>query len=172
METISAKKKYTLHGQKQFYMVSLQSIQAITESAYFTDASLYNYWLMMRATYDMLDLKTKCCPRPKATFCLLVQHIICCPNIQLKIVLIYLHWFRIKYSIQTITKQTDHDQTGLNLDELIWDEKLYCELKLLHHHTCPRHPGCEQQIDTTWDEFVSDKVDSERIDLLVTSNAS
>ena len=33
-------------------------------------------------------------------------------------VLLYLHWFRIKYSIQ----QTDHDQTGLNLDELIWDE--------------------------------------------------
>ena len=25
-------------------------------------------------------------------------------------------------SIQTIHKQTDHDQTGLNLDELIWDE--------------------------------------------------
>ena len=29
-------------------------------------AVLYNYWLVMRATYDMLDLKTKCCPRPKA----------------------------------------------------------------------------------------------------------
>ena len=27
---------------------------------------LYNYGLVMRATYDMLDLKTKCCPRPKA----------------------------------------------------------------------------------------------------------
>ena len=36
--------------------------------------------------------------------------------------LLYLHWFRIKYSIQTIHKQTDHDQTGLNLDELILDE--------------------------------------------------
>ena len=82
----------------------------------------YNYLLVMRATYDMLDLKTKCCPRPRATFCLKVQHIICCPNLQSIIVLLYLHWFRIKYSIQTIHKQTDHDQTGLNLDELIWDE--------------------------------------------------
>ena len=27
---------------------------------------LYNYWLVMRAIYDMLDLKTKYCPRPKA----------------------------------------------------------------------------------------------------------
>ena len=27
----------------------------------------------------------------------------------------------IKYSIQTIHKQNDHDRTGLNLDELIWD---------------------------------------------------
>ena len=35
---------------------------------------------------------------------------------------LYLHRFRIKYSIQTIYKQTNHDQTGLNLDELIWDE--------------------------------------------------
>ena len=66
---------------------------------------LYNYWLVMRATYDMLDLKTKCCPNPQSI-----------------IVLLYLHWFRIKYSIQTIHKQTDHDQTGINLDELIWDE--------------------------------------------------
>ena len=38
------------------------------------------------------------------------------------IVLLYLHWFRIKYNIQTIHKQTDHVQTGLNLDKLIWDE--------------------------------------------------
>ena len=50
------------------------------------------------------------------------QHIICCQNPQSIIVLLYLHWFRIKYSIQIIHKQTDHDQTGLNLDELIWDE--------------------------------------------------
>ena len=42
----------------------------------------------------------------------------------------------------------------------------------VHHHICPRHPGCQQQIDTTWDKLVSDKVDSERIDLLVTSSAS
>ena len=60
--------------------------------------------------------------RPRATFCLKVQHIICCPHHQSIIVLLYLHWFRIKYSIQTIHKQIDHDQTGLNLDELIWDE--------------------------------------------------
>ena len=61
--------------------------------------------------------------RPRATFCLQVQHIICCLNPQSIIVLLYLHWFRIKYSmtIQTIHKQW-HDQTGLNLDELIWDE--------------------------------------------------
>ena len=39
-----------------------------------------------------------------------------------KIVLLYLLWFRIKYSIQTIHKQTDDGQTGLSLDELIWDE--------------------------------------------------
>ena len=60
--------------------------------------------------------------RPRTTLCLQVQHIICCPNPQSIIVLLYLHWFRIKYSIQTIHKQTDHDQTGINLDELIWDE--------------------------------------------------
>ena len=60
--------------------------------------------------------------RPRATFWLKVQHIICCPNPQSIIVLLYLHWVRIKYSIQTIHKQTNHDQTGLNLDELIWDE--------------------------------------------------
>ena len=60
--------------------------------------------------------------RPRATFCLKVQYIICCPNLQSIIVLLYLHWFRTKYSIQTIHKQTDHDQTGLKLDELIWDE--------------------------------------------------
>ena len=50
------------------------------------------------------------------------QHIICCPNPQSFIALLYLHWLRIKYSIKTIHKQTDHDQTGLNLDKLIWDE--------------------------------------------------
>ena len=60
--------------------------------------------------------------RPRATFCLKVQHIICCPHHQSLIVLLYLHWSRITYSIKTIHKQTDHDQTGLNLDELIWDE--------------------------------------------------
>ena len=26
-----------------------------------------NYWLGIRATYDMLDLQTKCCPRPSAS---------------------------------------------------------------------------------------------------------
>ena len=50
--------------------------------------------------------------RPRATFCLKVQHIICCPNPQSIIVLLYLPWFRIKYSIQTIHKQTDYDQTA------------------------------------------------------------
>ena len=44
--------------------------------------------------------------RPRATFCLKVQHIICCPNSQSIIVLLYLHWFMIKYSIQTIYKNT------------------------------------------------------------------
>ena len=39
------------------------------------------------------------------------------------IVLLYLHWLKIKYSIQSIHKQTDHDPTGLNLDELILDEQ-------------------------------------------------
>ena len=60
--------------------------------------------------------------RPRATFCLKVQHIICCPNPQSIIVLLYLHWFIIKYSVQTIHKHTDHNQTGLNFDELIWNE--------------------------------------------------
>ena len=42
---------------------------------------------------------------------------------------------------------------------------------LLHHHTWPRHPGCgEQQIEATCDELVWDKVELERIDLLVTSD--
>ena len=45
--------------------------------------------------------------RTRATFCLQVQHIICCPHHQSIIVLLYLHWFRIKYSIQTTHKQTD-----------------------------------------------------------------
>ena len=36
--------------------------------------------------------------RPRASFCLKVQHIICCPNPQSIIVLLYLHWFSIKYS--------------------------------------------------------------------------
>ena len=92
----------------------------------------------MRATYDMLDLKTKCCPTSKAEGNILsetykgktkfnidlikVQHIICSPNPQSIIVVLYLYWLRIKYSIQTIHQQTDHDQTGLNLDELILDE--------------------------------------------------
>ena len=67
--------------------------------------------------------------RPRATFCLKVQHIICCPNPQSIIVLLYLHWFRIKYNIQTIIhNQTDHDQTGLNLDD--W-ELIYYELALV-----------------------------------------
>ena len=60
--------------------------------------------------------------RPRATFCLKVQHIISCPNPQSIIVLLYLHWLKIKYSIQTIHKQTDHDHTDYNLDELICDE--------------------------------------------------
>ena len=60
--------------------------------------------------------------RPRATFCLKVQHIICFPNPQSIIVLLYLHWLRITYSIKTKHKQTDHDQTGFNFDELIWDE--------------------------------------------------
>ena len=62
------------------------------------------------------------CRRPRALFCLKVQHIICCQNPQSIIVLLYLHWFRIKYSIQSIHNQTDHDQAGLNLDELFWNE--------------------------------------------------
>ena len=93
--------------------------------------------------------------RPRATFCLQVQHIICYPNPQSIIVLLYLHWFMIKYSIQTIHKNTDHDQTGLNLDELIWDELALVWISSYTITTCPRHPGCKQQIDTTWDELVS-----------------
>ena len=108
--------------------------------------------------------------RPRATFCLKVQHIICCPNPQSIIVLLYLHWLRITYSIKTIHKQTDHDQTGLNWDELIWDELAL--VRINSYTITPAHVIREQQIDTTWDELISDKVDSERIDLLVTSNAS
>ena len=55
-------------------------------------------------------------------FCMKVQHIISCPNPQSIIVLLYLHWLKIKYSIKTIHKQTDHDHTDFNLDELICDE--------------------------------------------------
>ena len=69
------------------------------------DTNRYSFCLLMRATYDMLDMKTKCCPNPQSI-----------------IVMLYLHWFRIKNSIQTIHKQTDHDQIGFNLDGLIWDE--------------------------------------------------
>ena len=75
--------------------------------------------------------------RPRATFCLKVQHIICCPNPQSIIVLLYLHWIRITYSIKTIHKQTDHDQTGLNLDELIWDEwKTFTPVRFRPLDTC------------------------------------
>ena len=61
-------------------------------------------------------------PKVKMTFCLKVQHIICCPSYLSIIVLLYLHWFRIKCNIQTIHKQNDNDQPGFNLDEMIWDE--------------------------------------------------
>ena len=44
------------------------------------DFILYNYWLVIRATYDMLDLETKCCPRPTLYY-----------------------WFRIKYSMNKLT---------------------------------------------------------------------
>ena len=73
----------------------------------------------------MLDLKTKCCPRPKAegnflsegpTYHMLpespVNNCFVIPSLDLDKV----------YSIQIIHKQTDHDTTGLYLDELIWDE--------------------------------------------------
>ena len=84
----------------------------------------------------MLDLKTKRCPRPKSegTFCLKVQHIICCPNPLSIIVLLYPNWCRIKHSIQTTHKQTDNDQTGLNLDELIWNELVLCKFTLTSPH--------------------------------------
>ena len=55
-------------------------------------------------------------------FCLKVQHIIRCPHHQSISVLLYFHCFRIKYSIETIHKHTDNDQTGQDLDELILDE--------------------------------------------------
>ena len=87
----------------------------------------YNYWLVKRATYDMLDLKTKCCPRPKSI-----------------IVLLYPHWFKINYSIQSIHKQTDDDQTGLNLDELIWDE-----LALVRINSYTSHLSMSSRLRTT-----------------------
>ena len=79
----------------------------------------------------------------------------------------------IKYSIQTIYKNT---LTMIKLASIwtnwFWDELALVWINSYTITTCPRHPGCKQQIDTTWDELVSDKVDSERIDLPVTSNAS
>ena len=43
--------------------------------------------------------------RPRATFCLKVQHIICCPNPQSIIVLLYLHWFIIIIIIMLYLKK-------------------------------------------------------------------
>ena len=97
----------------------------------------------MRATYVMLDLKTKCCPNPRSI-----------------IVLLYLHWLRIKYSIQTIHKQTDHDETSLSLDELIWDKLALVWINSYNITTVHVIQVAKQQIDTTWDELVSDKLDS------------
>ena len=71
--------------------------------------------------------------RPMVIFCL-IFFLICWPNPLSITVLLYLHWLRIKYSIQTIHKQTDHDQTGLNLDELFGTNKFYCELTLTPSH--------------------------------------
>ena len=64
----------------------------------------------------------KCCPRTKAEGNILSEgpKYYMLPN--LIIVLLYLHWFMIKYSGETTYKQTDHDRTGLNLDGLIWDK--------------------------------------------------
>ena len=83
--------------------------------------------------------------RPRAIFCLQVQHIICCPHHQSIIVLLYLHWLMIMYSIKTIHKQTDHDQTGLNLDELIWDK-----LALVWINSYTITPVHVIQIATNW----------------------
>ena len=138
------KKKCEKFPHTEISMFSIDNIMQII---------LYNYWLVMRATYDMLDLNTKCCLKD--------QHITCCPNPKSIIVLLYIHWFRIMYSIQTIHKQTDHEQTGPTLDELIWDELALVWINSYTITPVQCHPGCEQQIDITWNELVSDKVDSE-----------
>ena len=103
--------------------------------------------------------------RPSAIFCLKVQHIICCPNPQSIIVLLYLHCFRIKYSIETIHKLTDHDQTGLNLDELIWDELASVWINsytITPVHTIQVANNKLTQLGTNWfgqSEFRTDRLD-------------
>ena len=74
--------------------------------------------------------------------------------------------FRKKDSIKSIhififiiiIKQADHDQTGFNLNELVFGRIKFSVNGFLHHHTCPRYPGRgEQQIDTTFDDWFRTK---------------
>ena len=53
--------------------------------------------------------------------------------------LLYSRLFKINYSIQSIHKQTDDDQTGLNLDELIWDELALVRIKSYTSHLSMSH---------------------------------
>ena len=94
------------------------------------------------------------------------SNISCWPNPLSIIVLLYLHWFRMNIVSNlyinklTMIKQTDHDQTNWpwsnwpKLGRIDLGRKRFCVNWLLHHHICPRHPGCgEQQIHklrTNW----------------------
>ena len=102
-------------------------------------STLFNYWLGMRATYDILDLKQNVARggRPKATFCLEGQYLIYCPNWRANILYIVriggpiscmLSEFPVNYCFllylhnPTINILTIHGQTEENLDKLIWYE--------------------------------------------------
>ena len=68
------------------------------------------------------------------------------PNPLSIIVFVMYTFIGLGSSTQTIHKQTTHEQTGLNLDELIWDE-----LDLVLIHTCPHHPRCGEQKSTKFE---------------------
>ena len=85
--------------------------------------------------------KIKCCPRPRGNILSEgpIYHMLSKSPVN-NIVLLYLHWFRIKFTIQTIHKQTDDDQTGPDFENwfgtnlaLVWINSYTIKLS--------RHPG-------------------------------
>ena len=111
----------------------------------------------------MLDIQTKCRPRPTAEVNILSegQTYNMLPEYPVNICIV------IPSLVKDKVKYSNYTQTNWPCSNWPQFGRIRFSVNLLY---CPRHPGNgEQQIDTTWDEYVSDKLDWERIDLLVTS---